>query len=107
VADDTSVVLIVVTAHPELWHPRCLYQPELELALFDMQRVYDYNNRTCAVGRAKCRFDTPLAPLRATQPAFCAVSILSLRLSWSHKRRSNHEYKRRTPETGRVREFHR
>jgi len=31
-----------LTAHPELLHPRRPYQPELELALFDMQRVYDF-----------------------------------------------------------------
>ena len=31
-----------LTAHPELLHPRRFYQPELELALFDMQRVYDF-----------------------------------------------------------------
>lgn len=29
-------------AHPELLHPRRPYQPEWELALFDIQRVYDY-----------------------------------------------------------------
>jgi hypothetical protein len=29
-------------AHPELLQPRRYYQPELELVLFDMQRVYDY-----------------------------------------------------------------
>ncbi|RLC83178.1 MAG: hypothetical protein DRI79_14220 [Chloroflexi bacterium] len=29
-------------AHPELLRPRRPYQPEWELALFDMQRVYDY-----------------------------------------------------------------
>ncbi len=29
-------------AHPELRQPRRFYQPELELALFDLQRVYDY-----------------------------------------------------------------
>jgi transposase InsO family protein len=29
-------------AHPELLAPRRYYQPELELALFDQQRVYDY-----------------------------------------------------------------
>lgn len=29
-------------AHPELLTPRRYYQPELELALFDLQRVYDY-----------------------------------------------------------------
>lgn len=29
-------------AHPELLHPRRYYQPDLELALFDLQRVYDY-----------------------------------------------------------------
>lgn len=33
---------MLVTAHPELLHPRRLYRPELESALFDMQRVYDY-----------------------------------------------------------------
>lgn len=31
-----------LVAHPELLHPRRYYQPELELALFDLQRVYDY-----------------------------------------------------------------
>ncbi len=31
-----------LVAHPELLRPRRLYQPKLELALFDMQRVYDY-----------------------------------------------------------------
>lgn len=31
-----------LVAHPELLRPRRFYQPELELALFDMQRVYDY-----------------------------------------------------------------
>jgi len=31
-----------LTAHPELLQPRRYYQPELELALFDRQRVYDY-----------------------------------------------------------------
>ena len=31
-----------LTAHPELLRPRRYYQPELELALFDLQRVYDY-----------------------------------------------------------------
>ena len=31
-----------LVAHPELLQPRRFYQPELELALFDMQRVYDY-----------------------------------------------------------------
>jgi transposase InsO family protein len=30
-----------LTAHPELLQPRHVYQPEWELALFDMQRVYD------------------------------------------------------------------
>lgn len=29
-------------AHPELLHPRRPYRPEWELALFDIQRVYDY-----------------------------------------------------------------
>lgn len=29
-------------AHPELLCPRRYYQPDLELALFDLQRVYDY-----------------------------------------------------------------
>ena len=29
-------------AHPELLHPRRLYQPDLEPLLFSMQRVYDY-----------------------------------------------------------------
>ncbi len=29
-------------AHPELLNPRRYYQPEIELALFDLQRVYDY-----------------------------------------------------------------
>ncbi len=29
-------------AHPELLHPRRPYQPEWELALFDLQRVYDF-----------------------------------------------------------------
>lgn len=29
-------------AHPELLHPRRPYRPEWELALFDLQRVYDY-----------------------------------------------------------------
>lgn len=31
-----------LVAHPELLAPRRYYQPELELALFDLQRVYDY-----------------------------------------------------------------
>ena len=31
-----------LVAHPELLTPRRYYQPELELALFDLQRVYDY-----------------------------------------------------------------
>lgn len=31
-----------LTAHPELLRPRRAYQPELELALFDIQRVYHY-----------------------------------------------------------------
>ena len=31
-----------LVAHPELLRPRRFYQPELELALFDIQRVYDY-----------------------------------------------------------------
>jgi transposase InsO family protein len=31
-----------LTAHPELLRPRRYYTPELELALFDLQRVYDY-----------------------------------------------------------------
>ena len=31
-----------LTAHPELLRPRRYYQPDLELALFDLQRVYDY-----------------------------------------------------------------
>lgn len=31
-----------LTAHPELLRPRRYYQPELELILFDLQRVYDY-----------------------------------------------------------------
>jgi len=31
-----------VEAHPELLHPRRPYRPEWELALFDIQRVYDY-----------------------------------------------------------------
>ena len=31
-----------LTAHPELLRPRRYYQPELELALFDLQRVCDY-----------------------------------------------------------------
>ena len=31
-----------LTAHPELLHPRHYYQPELELVLFDLQRVYAY-----------------------------------------------------------------
>lgn len=31
-----------LTAHPELLQPRRPYQPELELALFDIQHVYDY-----------------------------------------------------------------
>jgi len=31
-----------LTAHPELLQPRRPYQPEWELALFDIQRVYDY-----------------------------------------------------------------
>jgi hypothetical protein len=29
-------------AHPELLKPRRYYQPEIELALFSLQRVYDY-----------------------------------------------------------------
>ncbi len=29
-------------AHPELLHPRRPYRPEAELALFDIQRVYDF-----------------------------------------------------------------
>jgi hypothetical protein len=31
-----------LVAHPELLHPRRPYRPECELALFDLQRVYDY-----------------------------------------------------------------
>jgi hypothetical protein len=31
-----------MVTHPELLRPRRFYQPELELALFDIQRVYDY-----------------------------------------------------------------
>lgn len=31
-----------ITAHPELLMPRRPYQPDQELALFDIQRVYDY-----------------------------------------------------------------
>lgn len=31
-----------ITAHPELLKPRRYYAPQLELALFDLQRVYDY-----------------------------------------------------------------
>jgi hypothetical protein len=31
-----------LTAHPELLQPRRAYQPEWELALFDIQRVYHY-----------------------------------------------------------------
>lgn len=31
-----------LVAHPELLRPRRYYQPDLELALFDLQRVYDY-----------------------------------------------------------------
>lgn len=31
-----------LTAHPELLNPRRPYQPQLELALFDLQRAYDY-----------------------------------------------------------------
>lgn len=31
-----------LTAHPELLRPRRYYEPDLELALFDLQRVYDY-----------------------------------------------------------------
>jgi integrase-like protein len=31
-----------LTAHPELLHPRRYYQPDLELVLFNIQRVYDY-----------------------------------------------------------------
>jgi transposase len=31
-----------LTAHPELLHPRRFYQPELELQLFSLQRVFDH-----------------------------------------------------------------
>jgi len=31
-----------LTAHPELLEPRRYYEPRLELALFNLQRVYDY-----------------------------------------------------------------
>lgn len=31
-----------IIAHPELFKPRRYYEPNLELALFDMHRVYDY-----------------------------------------------------------------
>lgn len=34
-------------AHPELLHSRRSYQPELELALFEQQRVYDYLSTFC------------------------------------------------------------
>lgn len=56
-----------LSAHPELLHPRREYQPDRELALFDLQRVLDYlatftferkmnTARQVRIGRQLCYF---------------------------------------------------
>lgn len=60
-------------AHPELLNPRRPYEPDLELALFDLQRVYDYlatftftrtPNASGQVGLGNCRYSLSRRLLR-------------------------------------------
>jgi len=56
-----------VVAHPELLTPRRYYQPELELALFDLQRVYSITSQHLRYARESCSYRECPREVRSTE----------------------------------------